>query len=102
MPDGASAYTLLKKQLIYLVSIRKVPLGPERNFLVVRDNLSSLDALAGAFTGFKRLPGFRDRALKPYHDLLESPAPSFSSQYQEFPDGHYFEQPAFAHMHSVN
>jgi len=36
--------------------------------------------------GFKRFPGFRDLALNPYHDLLESPAPAFISHYHEFPD----------------
>ncbi len=69
--------------------IRNVFPGPERNFLVARDNLSTHDSLLGAFTGFKRFPGFRDRALNPYHDPLESPAPAFISHCQEFPVGHY-------------
>jgi len=66
------------------VPVRKGSLGPDRNFLVVRDNLSTHDSLAGAFTGFKRIPGFRDLALKPYHEFLESPVPPFVSHYQVF------------------
>jgi len=49
----------------YLDSIRKVFPGPKRDFLVVRDNLSTHDSLVGAFSGFKRFPDIRDRAVKP-------------------------------------
>jgi hypothetical protein len=40
-------------------------------------------------TGFKRSPGFRDLALKPYHELLESPDPTLISLCQVFPDEYY-------------
>ncbi len=64
-------------------------MGPGRNFLVARNNLSISNSLIGALTGFKRLPGFRDLALKPYHELLESPEPALISLCQVFPDGYY-------------
>jgi hypothetical protein len=49
--------------------------------------LSTSDSLVGALTGFKRLPGFRDFALKPYHELLENPDPALISLCLELPDG---------------
>jgi hypothetical protein len=70
-----------------LVSIRKVALGPDRDFLVVRDNLSSFNSLPGVLTGFKRFPDFRDLALNPYHELLESPDLALFCFFPEFPDG---------------
>jgi hypothetical protein len=38
-------------------------------------------------TGFKRFPGFRDLALKPYHEGLESPDSALVSLCRVFPDG---------------
>jgi hypothetical protein len=42
--------------------------------------------LVGALTCFKRFPGFRDPALNPYHDLLESPDPALIGLCQALPD----------------
>ncbi len=68
--------------------MRKVARGPDRNFLVAHDNLSTINSPAGALTGFKRFPDIRDPALKSYHELLESTYPALISLSQVFPDGH--------------
>jgi hypothetical protein len=70
-----------------LDSIRKFAMGPGRNFIVVRNEPSTSNTLARALTGFKRFPGFRDPALNPNHELLESPDPAIISLCRVFPDG---------------
>jgi hypothetical protein len=48
-------------------------MGPGRNFLVARNNPSTSSTPAGALTGFKRFPGFRDPALNPNHESSKTP-----------------------------
>lgn len=62
-------------------------MGPDRGFPVARDNLSRYVPPAGAWTGFKSFPHFRDPALKPYHRLRENPDPAPVGFSRGFPDG---------------